>query len=114
METNQFEIKLIVILISICSLLATTIIAVVKMWWEAEKQASDIYDQMVKFRIEHPEVNALSRKWEPGYFRKVPKNCKRPVAEYARHRIRSHSELLQVSDNAADSATGRSRRVRLF
>ena len=43
-----------------------------------------------------------------------PKNCKRPVAEYARHRTRSHSELLQVSDNAADSATGRSRRVRCF
>jgi hypothetical protein len=44
----------------------------------------------------------------------LPKNCKRPVAEYARHRTRSHSELLQVADNAADSATGRSRRVRLF
>ena len=43
-----------------------------------------------------------------------PKNCKRPVAEYARHRTRSHSELLQMSDNAADPATGRSRRVRLF
>jgi hypothetical protein len=43
-----------------------------------------------------------------------PKNCKRPVAEYARHRTRSHSELLQVSDNTADAATGRSRRGRLF
>jgi hypothetical protein len=42
------------------------------------------------------------------------KNCKRPVAEYARHRTHSHSELLQVADNAADLATGRSRRVRLF
>jgi hypothetical protein len=31
-----------------------------------------------------------------------------------RYRTRSHSELLQVSDNVADSATGRSRRVRLF
>jgi hypothetical protein len=29
------------------------------------------------------------------------------VVEYARHRTRSHSELLQVADNAADSATGR-------
>jgi hypothetical protein len=45
---------------------------------------------------------------------KQMKSCKRPVAEYARHRTRSHSALLQVSDNAADSATGRSRRVRLF
>ena len=43
-----------------------------------------------------------------------PKNCKRPVAGYARHRTRSYSELLQVADNAADSATGCSRRVRLF
>jgi hypothetical protein len=43
-----------------------------------------------------------------------PKNCKRPVDEYARHRTRSPNELLQVADNAADSATGRSRRVRLF
>ena len=46
--------------------------------------------------------------------KKQMKNCKRPVVEYAMHRIRSHSELLQLSDNAADSATGRSRRVRLF
>jgi hypothetical protein len=35
---------------------------------------------------------------------KQMKNCKRPVAEYARHRTRSPDELLQVADKAADGA----------
>ena len=47
------------------------LVAIVTVQGQAEKEVGDIYDQMVKFRVEHPEVLELSRKWQAGNFAKV-------------------------------------------
>lgn len=38
---------------------------------QAAKEVSDLYDQVIRFRVEHPEVVALARQWKPGHFAKV-------------------------------------------
>ena len=38
---------------------------------QAKREVAVLYDQMVKFRIEHPEVLRLSRRWIQGHFRRV-------------------------------------------
>ena len=37
----------------------------------AQKEVSDLYDQMVKFRTEHPEILRLSRSWTHDCWSKV-------------------------------------------
>ena len=46
-------------------------ITILTTWAQAEKEAADLYDQMVRVRVEHPFVMALSRRWSPGTFAKV-------------------------------------------
>ena len=58
---------IITVIISVVGLSITIISA----WVQAEKQVNDLYDQMVKFRTEHPEVMRLSRDWKSGHFAKV-------------------------------------------
>ncbi len=58
---------IITVIISVVGLSITIISA----WVQAEKQVNDLYDQMVRFRTEHPEVMRLSRDWKPGHFAKV-------------------------------------------
>lgn len=53
------------IVVAIVSVVSV-IITVVTVRSQAEKQVSDLYDQLVQFRIAHPEVMSLSRRWEPG------------------------------------------------
>lgn len=47
------------------------LVAVVTVQGQAEKAVGDLYDQMVRFRVEHPEVLELSRKWASGNFAQV-------------------------------------------
>ena len=58
------------------------ILTIVNTWAQAERQAGSLYDQMVRFRIEHPEIMSLSRRWQPGFFEKVYSQ-ERPDAESA-------------------------------
>ena len=46
-------------------------ITLINAWAQAEKQVGDLYDQMVNYRADHPEVMHLSRKWGPGCFEEV-------------------------------------------
>ncbi len=46
-------------------------ITILSTWAQAEKEANDLYDQMVRLRVEHPVVMARSRRWAPGTFAKV-------------------------------------------
>ena len=38
---------------------------------EAEKDIGSIYDMLIDYRLKHPEVLALSRKWEPDFIEKI-------------------------------------------
>lgn len=38
---------------------------------QAQKEVEVLYDQMVKFRTEHPEVLSLSRRWTHGLWHRV-------------------------------------------
>jgi len=57
-------------------------ITVVTTWAQAEKEAGDLYDQMVRLRVEHPEVMALSRRWVPGTFARVYGERREPEASW--------------------------------
>ena len=38
---------------------------------QAYKEVNDRYDQMVKFRVDHPEVFHLARDWSPRFWHKI-------------------------------------------
>ena len=46
-------------------------ITAVNVWTQAERQVGNLYDQMVRYRTEHPEVMYLSRKWQADCFYKI-------------------------------------------
>jgi hypothetical protein len=60
-----------------------TIITLSTVRSQAGKQIGDLYDQMVKFRSDHPEVMYLSRQWRSGYFAKVYGEGEPPDAKWA-------------------------------
>jgi hypothetical protein len=58
------------IVVAIVSVVSV-IITVVTVRSQAERQVGDLYDQLVQFRIAHPEVMSLSRRWEPECLARV-------------------------------------------
>ena len=94
---------------------------------KSKERGGGFLPRTIFFSIPRRGKGCMNRTWffrAPGPFwayffkrllgRIIPKNCKRPLAGYARHRTCSCSILPQLSGNAADSVKGRSRRVSPF
>ena len=57
--------------VSVVGAAVSVIYSVITMRAQAQKEVGDLYDQMVKFRVEHPVVLRLSRKWEHGHWKRI-------------------------------------------
>ncbi len=58
-------------IVSIIGAIISITFGIISMRVQSEKRVGDLYDQMVKFRNEHPEVLRLSRHWTSEHWARV-------------------------------------------
>lgn len=72
----QITLDIVTVFIGILGTLVSTTVALLVYFSSRQNQRAEIhheiehtYDNLMKFRATHPEVLALSRKWDDGYFK---------------------------------------------